>query len=147
MLKDIKRNNTIKSKKRLGRGYGSGKGGHTVGRGQKGQKSRSGHKSLIMFEGGNVPLFRRMPKYRGQKNIVLNKTENEVVNVGALDKAFKEGETVDKKALKSRKLIKAGSKNVKILGFGDLTKKLTIQTIKVSDSAKKKILAQKGTIK
>ncbi|NCA93169.1 hypothetical protein EOM82_08040, partial [bacterium] len=51
--------------KRIGRGYGSGVGGHTVGRGAKGQKSRSGHKSLVMFEGGNVPFYKRMPKYKG----------------------------------------------------------------------------------
>ena len=62
------RKNRIKKAKRLGRGYGSGVGGHTVGRGTKGQKSRSGHKSLQFFEGGNVPFFRRMPKYKGFNN-------------------------------------------------------------------------------
>jgi len=147
MLNNLKRNNRIKSKKRLGRGYGSGKGGHTVGRGQKGQKSRAGHKSLIMFEGGNVPFFRRMPKYRGQKNKVLNNEEFEVVNVSALDKAFKSGEIVNKQSLAEKKLIKKGSKLVKILGSGELTKKLTVQGIKLSSSAKEKVLASKGIIK
>jgi len=61
------RKNRKKNSKRLGRGYGSGVGGHTSTRGSKGQKSRSGHKSLVFFEGGNVPFFRRMPKFAGFK--------------------------------------------------------------------------------
>ena len=73
-----KRNNRIMKGKRLGRGYGSGVGGHTVGRGTKGQKSRTGHKSLEFFEGGNVAFFRRMPKYRGFNQSM--KIENDVVN-------------------------------------------------------------------
>ena len=147
MLENIKRKNQKTQKKRLGRGYGSGKGGHTVGRGQKGQSSRTGHKSLIMFEGGNVTLFRRMPKYRGQKNKVLDHTEYEVVNLGALEKNFKEGEVISKQSLIEKKLIKRGSKNVKILGMGKLTKKLTLENLKMSSSTKKKVLAQKGIIK
>ena len=64
-----KRNNRKEKAKRIGRGYGTGVGGHTVGRGMKGQKSRSGHKSLVGFEGGQTPFFRRMPKFMGFKPI------------------------------------------------------------------------------
>lgn len=147
ILQNIKRTNRVKSGKRVGRGYGSGKGGHTSGRGQKGQKSRSGHKSTIMFEGGNVPLFRRLPKYRGQKNAsVRTKPEIQVVNLAQLEKLFDNGSEVSLDSLKKVNLIKSDAKFVKILGVGDLTKKLEIKGIPLSESAKSKIKAAKGSI-
>ena len=99
-----RRNNRTMKSKRLGRGYGSGVGGHTVGRGAKGQKSRSGHKSLISFEGGNVPFFRRMPKYKGFNQ--SRKIEVEAVNVDVLEKNFKDGEEVSVEALKDKGILK-----------------------------------------
>jgi large subunit ribosomal protein L15 len=140
-----KRKNRTKKAKRLGRGYGSGVGGHTVGRGQKGQKSRTGHKSTIGFEGGNVPFFRRMPKYRGFKK--SDKVKAQVVNMEDLQKNFKSKETVTFEALKEKGLVRAKPEYVKILGDGELKKSLTIENIKVSGSAKEKIEKAGGVIK
>lgn len=146
-LTTLKRNNRINPKKRLGRGYGSGKGGHTVGRGQKGQKSRTGHKSTIMFEGGNVNLYRRMPKYRGWKNRVFDQKKYEPVNVGQLEIAFDDGKVVNLESLKEKKLVKSSTKLVKVLGMGELKKSLIIEGLILSETAKKKILAVKGEVK
>ena len=139
-----RKNRTMKSK-RLGRGYGSGVGGHTVGRGMKGQKSRSGHKSLQFFEGGNVPFFRRMPKYRGFN--AKFKVVNSVVSIDSLSKAYEEGETVNLSTLKEKKLVKQSANSVKILGQGKLDKKLTIENLQVSSSAKEKIEKAGGEVK
>lgn len=140
-----KRNNRVRPKRRLGRGYGSASGGHTVGRGQKGQKSRSGHKSMALFEGGNVPFFRRMPKYRGFKNV--NKVVYQPINVEILDENFNEDEIVSIDTLREKGLIRKGTKAVKILGLGELNKKLVIQDLKLSESAREKVLSAKGQIK
>lgn len=141
----IKRTNKIDKAKRRGRGYGSGVGGHTVGRGTKGQKSRSGHKSLIFFEGGNTPFFRRMPKYRGFNR--PQKIVNSVVNVGDLQEAYKSGDTVNVETLFEKKLIRKNTESVKILGEGELKKKLTVEDVKISSSALDKITKAGGTIK
>jgi large subunit ribosomal protein L15 len=98
--------------KRIGRGYSSGVGGHTVGRGSKGQKSRSGHKSLISFEGGNVPFYRRMPKYKGFNSKF--KIENATVNVVVLEENYKDGETVTVESLRKRELLE---KMLQVLNF------------------------------
>lgn len=145
MLDSIKRTNRVRAGKRVGRGYGSGKGGHYSGRGGKGQKSRAGHKSTLFFEGGNVPLFRRLPKYRGQKNTM--KIEAAPVNVGQLEKEFAAGDVVSLEVLRAKKLVRKNVKAAKILGFGELTKKLSIEGLPVSESAKAKIVAAKGTVK
>ncbi len=130
--------------KRLGRGVGSGVGGHTVGRGQKGQKSRSGHKSTIFFEGGNRPFFSRVPKYPGFKK----KAEaHEAVNLGTLDKAFKVGEDVTLEALKSKGLVRKRVNLVKILSSGELTKKLNIVGLPLSESAMEKLTKAGGLVK
>jgi large subunit ribosomal protein L15 len=139
------RKNKMTAKKRIGRGYGSGKGGHTATRGMKGQKSRSGHKSMVLFEGGNVPFFRRMPKFPGFKNI--NRVEFQPVNVHTLDEYFKDGETVTIEVLREKGLIRKNTENVKVLGEGEITKKLTIEGLAVSKTAKAKIEAAKGSIK
>ncbi|MBD3329052.1 50S ribosomal protein L15 [Candidatus Dojkabacteria bacterium] len=146
MLHKLKRRKNRKMpKKRLGRGYGSNSGGHTVGRGQKGQLSRSGHKSMIFFEGGNVPLYKRLPKFRGFKRV--GKDKHKAVNVSDLEQVFKDGDKVTLKILKEKTLVHKDVKSTKILGYGDLTKKLTIEGIPVSETAREKILASKGTIK
>jgi len=131
--------------KRIGRGYGSGVGGHTVGRGTKGQKSRAGHKSTRFFEGGNVPFFRRMPKYKGFNQ--PQKVEAQAVNLEVLDKEFKDGDLVNLESLVSKGIARKNSKVVKILGKGEITKKLKVEGLKISESAIEKIKKAGGSIK
>lgn len=132
-----RRKNRIMPSKIVGRGYGSGKGGHTVGRGSKGQKSRTGPRSMLGFEGGNVPLFRRLPKFRGFRN--PTRVEYAPVNLSQLDKHFATGEVVSMKSLREKGLIRKNMKKVKILGNGELKKKLTFTDVKISGSASKKL--------
>ena len=128
------------AKKRVGRGPGSGHG-KTAGRGEKGQKSRSGFSRQLGFEGGQMPLHRRLPK-RGFTNIF--KRDYAVVNVSELDR-FDNGATVDESALRSAGLVKGANDGIKILGDGKLTKKLTVHATKFSASARKQIEAAGGT--
>ncbi len=130
--------------KRLGRGYGSGVGGHTVGRGQKGQKSRSGHKSTIFFEGGNRPFFSRVPKFPGFKS---RNESYEAVNIRSLEEQFKANEDVTLDALKEKGLVRKRVNLVKILGYGELTKKLNIVGLPLSKTAKAKLDKAGGTVK
>ncbi|MGZ8866900.1 MAG: 50S ribosomal protein L15 [Thermoanaerobaculia bacterium] len=128
------------AKKRVGRGPGSGHG-KTAGRGEKGQKSRSGFSRQLGFEGGQMPLHRRLPK-RGFTNIF--KKDYAVVNVSDLDR-FDNGATVDEKTLRTVGLVKGQNDGVKILGDGKLSKKLTVHAAKFSASARKQIEAAGGT--
>jgi large subunit ribosomal protein L15 len=128
------------AKKRVGRGPGSGHG-KTASRGEKGQKSRSGYSRQIGFEGGQMPLHRRLPK-RGFTNIF--KRDYAVVNLSDLDR-FDNGATVDEAALRSAGLVKGQNDGIKILGDGKLTKKLTVHATKFSGTAKKQIEAAGGT--
>ena len=125
--------------KRLGRGSGSGLG-KTSGKGHKGAKARSGGGKRPGFEGGQMPLYRRVPK-RGFTNIFG--TEYATVNVERLE-AFENGATVDAQALLEKKIIRKELDGVKILGGGELTKKLTVKAAKFSGSAKEKIEAAGG---
>ena len=124
---------------RRGRGHGSGNG-KTAGKGHKGQKARSGA-PRPGFEGGQMPLFRRLPK-RGFKNI--NHKNIVGINVSALD-VFEDGAVVDVQALKDQGLIKKELDGVKILGNGEITKKLTVKANAFSAAAKEKIEALGGT--
>lgn len=130
-------------KKRVGRGIGSGHG-KTSTRGHKGQyaSAGAGHPRFT-FEGGQMPLFRRMPK-RGFSNATWEKTYL-VVNVGALDACFKDGDVVDPQALKKAGLAKGRADGVRILGDGELTKKLTVRAHGFTKSASEKITAKGGT--
>jgi len=130
-----------KQRKRLGRGQGSGLG-KTAGRGQKGYKSRSGSSIRPGFEGGQMPLHRRLPK-RGFTNIF--KKQFAVVNVEDLDR-YEEGSKVDRQTLIENGLIASKYEMVKILGNGEISKKLTIAVDKMSKSARLKIEAAGGTI-
>ena len=127
---------------RVGRGIASGNG-KTSGRGQKGQKARSGGGVRRGFEGGQTPLYRRLPK-RGFKNV--NRKEYAVVNVGALE-IFEDGTTVDESVLLASGLIKDTLSGVKILSVGNLTKKLTVIATKFSAEAKNKIVKAGGEAK
>ena len=128
------------ARKRVGRGPGSGQG-KTAGRGEKGQKSRSGFSRMRGFEGGQMPLHRRLPK-RGFTNIF--KKEHAVVNVSDLER-FDNGATIDEAALRKAGIVKGRNDGIKILGDGKLTKKLTVHATKFSESAKKQIEAAGGT--
>ena len=127
------------SPKRLGRGIGSGLG-KTSGKGHKGQNARSGGGVRPGFEGGQMPLTRRVPK-KGFTNIF--RTEYATVNVGSLD-IFRNGSIVTAEKLKEAGLIKKPLAGVKILGGGELTKKLTVKAAKFSKSAQEKIEALGG---
>jgi len=135
--------NKRKQKKRVGRGTGSGRG-KTSTRGHKGQWASAGAKKPhFSFEGGQMPLFRRIPK-RGFSHATWDKTFN-VVNVGDLNDAFEDGDTVDAAALKKNGLAKGPADGVRILGTGELSKKLTIRAHHFSKSAAEKIQARGGT--
>jgi len=129
-----------KKRKRVGRGNGSGHGG-TAGKGAKGQKARSGGKIRRGFEGGQMPLARRLPK-RGFRNIA--RQEIAEVNVGALNR-FDENTVVDSEMLCNAGLIKHFDDIVKVLGKGDIKVSLTIKVNKVSKGAKAKIEAVGGS--
>ena len=129
------------AKKRVGRGPGSGHG-KTASRGEKGQKSRSGYSRQLGFEGGQMPLHRRLPK-RGFTNIF--KKNYAVVNLADLER-FDNGATVDEAALRAAGLIKGPSDGVKVLGNGKLSKKLTVSATKFSATAKASIEAAGGTV-
>jgi large subunit ribosomal protein L15 len=128
------------AKKRVGRGPGSGHG-KTAARGEKGQKSRSGFSRMRGFEGGQMPLHRRLPK-RGFTNIF--KKEHAVVNLSDLER-FDNGATVDETALRQAGLVKGKNDGIKVLGHGSVTKKLTVHAAKFSDTARKQIEAAGGT--
>ena len=129
------------TKKRIGRGQGSGTG-KTSGKGQKGQNSRSGGGVAIGFEGGQTPFFKRMPK-RGFTN--YTRKEYAIVNVEDLNR-FEDGVTVDYEALKAAGLLKKHLDGVKVLGGGKLEKKLTVKAEKFSASAVKAIEEAGGTV-
>ena len=125
---------------RRGRGHGSGNG-KTAGKGHKGQKARSGAPRLG-FEGGQMPLYRRLPK-RGFKN--RNTLDIVAINLSTLER-FEDGATVDVDALRAAGIVKNSFDGVKILGNGDLTKKLNVKVNAYSASAKEKIEALGGTV-
>ena len=126
---------SVKDVKRIGRGHGSGSG-KTAGKGHKGQKARSGGSIRPGFEGGQMPLQRRMPK-RGFNNIFA--TEYATVNVSDLEARFDNGAVVDADALKACGLLKETLDGVKILGNGELTKSLTVKAAKFTAGAQEKI--------
>lgn len=132
-----------KARKRVGRGNSSGHG-TTAGRGQNGQLSRAGGGKGSGFEGGQQPLAMRLPKLPGFRNI--NRVEYAPVNVVRLDGLFADGDIVDGAALVEKGVIKSELVPVKVLGDGELTKKLTVKVDKVSASAKAKIEAAGGKV-
>ena len=127
-------------KKRVGRGPGSGLG-KTSGRGHKGAQSRSGYHFKRGFEGGQMPLHRRVPK-RGFTNIF--RTEYDVVNLDQLESLFEQGATVTVESLRERGIVSSRTALVKVLGRGDVTKALTVQAHKFSGKAAEKLAAAGG---
>jgi large subunit ribosomal protein L15 len=129
------------AKKRVGRGQGSGHG-HTASRGHKGAQSRSGFSFKRGFEGGQMPLHRRVPK-RGFHNPF--RVEYAVVNLDTLAEVFEAGSSVTPELLRERGLVRQSRARIKVLGRGDITKKLSVQAHKFSGSAAEKIAAAGGT--
>ncbi len=129
--------------KRLGCGESSGHG-KTSCKGNKGQKARSGGGPRPGFEGGQMPLHRRLPK-RGFNNINF-KTKVEVVNLSQIDKAFNDGDTVNEEALRKAGLINRACEQVKVLGQGEISKKLTLVVDTISASAKEKVEKAGGSV-
>ena len=134
---------SVRRRKRVGRGYSSGHGGHESGRGTKGQGSRSGVKVRPGFEGGQTPFWMRFPK-RGFKN--PTRTEYAIVNLAQLEAHFEVGEVVTLEELMARGIVKAPKAGLKVLGEGELTKALTVRARKFSRSAREKILAAGGQV-
>jgi large subunit ribosomal protein L15 len=140
-LNELQKAPEAKANKRVGRGPGSGLG-KTSGRGQKGQKSRSGVSIPAWFQGGQTPLYRRVPK-RGFNNARF-RTEYATINLSDLNKFFEDGETVTPELLKEKGIIKKQLNGIKVLGNGELAKKLTIKANRFTSSAVTKIESAGG---
>ncbi len=129
-------------KKRVGRGQGSGLG-KTAGRGGKGQKARSGNMRFEGFEGGQMPLQRRLPKFGFNSP---NRVKYAIVNVGELEAKFKSGATVDEAALRKAGLVQGQHDGIKLLGEGELKQKLTIKVHKATAGAKDAVAKAGGSV-
>lgn len=142
-LHELKPNpGSVREKKRLGRGTASGHG-KTAGKGQKGQNSRSGGGVRPGFEGGQMPIYRRLPK-RGFTNIFA--TQYAEINVEVLNEMFEDGAIITPDLLKETGILKRQLDGVKVLGNGEITKKLTVKANKFSKSAVEKIEAAGGKV-
>ena len=140
-LHELNASPEAKTRKRVGRGPGSGLG-KTAGRGENGQKSRSGASIPAWFQGGQTPLYRRLPK-RGFNNAKF-RTEYATINLSDLNKYFNDGDEVTPEVLKEKGIIKQQLCGVKVLGNGELEKKLTIKANRFSSSAVTKIESAGG---
>ncbi len=140
-LSNLKNNVHRPNRKRVGRGDGSGNG-RTAGRGEKGAGARTGHSRRPYFEGGQIPLIRRLPK-RGFNN--PNHIVYDIVNLSVLEDNFEAGQTIDRNELEKRGLLSSDKRPVKILANGEVTKALNVTADKFSASAKAKLEAAGGT--
>lgn len=143
MFNLLKPKGASKRRKIVGRGPGSGLG-KTSGRGQKGQKARNTSPRLG-FEGGQTPLYRRLPRKGFSNNDY--KLEYAIVNLGDIDRKFKDGQVVNYDTLLENKLIRKKNKKIKILSNGNLTKKVSLEISKISKSAESLVMKVGGTIK
>lgn len=134
---------TTGSKKRLGRGYGSGKGGHTASRGQKGQKSRTGSKVPLWFEGGQLPLIKRLPMIRGKGKF---KVVRPTAEISLHDIQAMTATTISLDTLKVEKIIDKKFKKAKIIGTGTISRAVTIAGILVTPKAKELIQTAGGKV-
>ena len=133
---------SFRKRKRVGRGYGSGYGGHESGRGTKGQRSRSGSSLRVGYEGGQTPVWMRFPK-RGFRN--PGRIDYACVNVDVLEDRFSDGDEVSLDRLREMQLVKQRVERLKILGRGDLEKTLTVRAHRFTREAKRKIEEAGGT--
>lgn len=134
---------TTKSKKRIGRGYGSGKGGHTSTRGTKGQRSRQGGSIPVWFEGGQLPLIKRLPMLRGKGRL---KATSSVVAITLTDIDRMTADVVSVDTLKLEKVVPAATKRVKIIATGTVSRTVTITGLAVTQQARTAIEKQGGKI-
>ena len=134
---------TSKKSKRVGRGYSSGKGGHTVGRGQKGQTSRTGGKTPLWFEGGQLPLIKRMPMLRGKGKF---KVVRPTAQISLTDLDQMKAVEITLETLKLEKIIDSRFKKAKIIASGKINRKVTIQGLRVTAGAVKLIEKAGGKI-
>ncbi|MFZ5376433.1 MAG: 50S ribosomal protein L15 [Patescibacteria group bacterium] len=134
---------TSKSAKRIGRGYGSGKGGHTSSRGQKGQKSRVGSKVPLWFEGGQLPIIKRMPMIRGKARF---NSLNRIAQITFNDLRKLDDGVVSLESLKLNKIIAPGFRDAKLVKSGELTKKIVVKGLKVTKGAREVIEKLGGSI-
>jgi len=142
-LLKLKRNKgATKRKQRIGRGNGSGRGSYS-GRGGSGQTARTGGGTKPGFIGGQTPIYRKMPKFRGFTNI--NRVVFQAINLKDLN-VFDDNDTVDKEKLHTKHLIRNTKQPVKLLGTGELTKKLNIQIDRISETARIKLQKSKSTV-
>lgn len=134
---------TTKSAKRIGRGIGSGKGGHTSSRGQKGQKSRQGAKSPLWFEGGQLPLIKRLPMLRGKGrlNVVRPTAEVTLSDIDTM-----KADTITLDTLKLEKVVGSKFAKAKIIASGKLNRKVSVAGVKVTKTAQEAIIAAGGTV-
>jgi len=132
---------SVHRRKRVGRGYGSGRGGHESGRGTKGQNSRSGGGVRLGFEGGQTPVWMRFPK-RGFRN--FTRREYACVNVDTLNDRFEAGAEITPELLREMRILRGRKRPVKILGRGELTKPLLVRAHRFAESARQKIEAAGG---
>ena len=135
-LESLPKSNETKARKRVGRGPGSGMG-KTSTRGENGQKSRSGASISAWFQGGQTPIYRRIPK-RGFNNKRFE-VKYATINLSVLDKYFKDGDVVTPEVLKERGIVKKQLNGIKVLANGELTKKLTVKAQRFSSSSVTKI--------
>jgi len=133
-------NNT---QKRKGRGIGSGKGGHTVGFGQKGQGSRGKHKVKITDEGGQIPLYRKLPTQQGFRSLAIRPT---AVTISWLNSHAKDGQVIDPTWLVSMKVLAKTTDKAKVIGKDKVAHKLTIKKLLVTEGARKAIEAAGGNV-
>lgn len=138
-LKDVTR--PRKERIRVGRGPGSGKG-KTCGRGEKGAGSRAGYKRRWGYEGGQFRMFMKLP-IRGFSNVRFAKNELDTINLGQIERMFEEGEVVNVESLTKRGFLRGKVHGIKILGKGELKKKVTIEADAISDGAREKLQSAK----
>lgn len=134
-----------KRKRRVGRGYGCQAGGHTVGKGQKGQKSRGRGKTYFLFEGGRTPFYKKIPKYSGMKP--STKVKKAYVNLRDIERVFKANDTISLELLKKAGLVRKDIDKVKILAKGKVTKKYSFVGVGFSAAARKAVEAKGAQIK
>jgi len=145
-LHNLKKTKNGKKAKRVGRGIGSGKGGHTVGKGQKGQKARRGRKPNLGFEGGQSPLYKKLPKIKSFRSRGSNLEKAQIVHLNVFNK-FKDGDEITPQILVEKKIIKkVPNQGVKILSNGELKKKVILKGFKYSEKAKEKIISSGATL-
>lgn len=135
---------TSRAKKRLGRGYGSGKGGHTVGRGTKGQRSRVGQSIPLWFEGGQLPLVKRLPYLRGKFRNKSLKERTVLLNLAKVEKLGLK--KIDRKILVEKGILKKETDPVKIIGTAVLTENVSVEGIPVSSGARRLIEKAGGKV-